>query len=167
MITWQRLFPEKLVPWLVVVVLNLIFVNEIPLGWEIYVKLLCASITTGNYSQVSLCTYFTHQSSCWYPPPPPPFSPLLLVYCLFSQCSLLYNHSLTLIYRWLTGACLHYLPFLSWCTGTLQIQLNLFTIVQLLANAAQLQGWKISDITTDISSFPFIGSVRTIAEMLH
>lgn len=55
---------------------------------------------------------------------PPPF-PFCLVFCLFSQSSLLYNHSLTLIYHWLTRVCLHYLPFLSWCTGTLQIQLNL------------------------------------------
>lgn len=47
------------------------------------------------------------------------------VYCLFSHSSLLYNRSRTLIYHWLTLSCLHYLPFLSWCTGTLQIQLNL------------------------------------------
>lgn len=52
---------------------------------------------------------------------PTPFT----AYCLFSHSSLLYNHSLTLIYHWLTLSCLHYLPFLSWCAGTLQIQLNL------------------------------------------
>lgn len=54
-------------------------------------------------------------------PYPLPFA----AYCLFSLYSLLYNHSLTPIYHWLTLSCLHYLPFLSQCTGTLQIQLNL------------------------------------------
>ena len=53
-------------------------------------------------------------------------SPLhLLVFCLVSQCSRLCNHSVSLIYHSLFWSWLHYLPFLSWCTGTLQIQLNL------------------------------------------
>lgn len=50
---------------------------------------------------------------------------LSAVYCLCPHSSLLCNRSLTLIYHWLTLSCLHYLPFLSRCTGTLQIQLNL------------------------------------------
>lgn len=103
---------------------NLTFVNETYLGGEIYVKLLCARSPSQNYNQVSLLTCFSHRGavaiitahSCPFPS---------AVYCLFSHSSLLHNRSLTPIYHQLTLSCLHYLPFLSWCTGTLQIQLNL------------------------------------------
>lgn len=106
-------------------VVNLTFINETYLGGKIYVKLLCACSSTQNYKQVSLVTYFSHQSSCCCHKPRIPASFPFAVYCLFSHSSLLYNCSRTLIYHWLTLSCLHYLPFLSWCTGTLQIQLNL------------------------------------------
>jgi len=106
-------------------VVYLTFVNETYLRGKIYVELLCACSPAPNHNQVSLVTYFSHEGSCCYHSPliPAPFT--FTVYCLFSHSSLLYNRSLTPIYHWLTQSCLHYLPFLSWCTGTLQIQLNL------------------------------------------
>jgi len=91
----------------------------------------------------------------------------LLVLCLFSHPSSLCNHSFFLIYHSLSQSWLHYLPIFVMVHWYITNTIKPLTIQQLLANGAQLQGWKISDITSDISSFPFIGNVRTNAAVLH
>lgn len=91
----------------------------------------------------------------------------LFVLCLFSHSYKLCNHSFFLIYHSLSRSWLHYLPIFVMVHWYITNTIKPLTIHQLLANRARLQGWKISDITSDISSFPFIGSVWTNAAVLH
>lgn len=145
-----------------VLVLNLIFVNEIPLGREIYVKLLSASLPQETITRF-LSSPTSHIEYCWYPQSPNlfPFACLLSV----STVLLLYNHSCSFIIGLLALRALSSIfVMVQWyITNTIKP----FMILQLSTIASRLQGWKISDITADTSSFPFIGSVRTNAEMLH
>lgn len=91
----------------------------------------------------------------------------LFVLCLFSHSYKLCNHSFFLIYHSLSRSWLRYLPIFVMVPWYITNAIKPLRIHQLLANRARLQGWKISDITSDISSFPFIGSVRTNAAVLH
>lgn len=91
----------------------------------------------------------------------------LLVLCLFSQSSWFCNYSFSLIHHSLSWSWLHYLPIFVMVHWYITNTIKPLMILQLLANTSQLQGWKISDITSDITSFPFIGSVRTNAVVPH
>lgn len=85
------------------------------------------------------------------------------VYCLFPHSSLLYNRSLTLIYHRLTLSCLHYLPFLSWCTGTLQIQLNLlrYHSFWLMHSSFKVEGFLILPL---ISVLPHLSALSGLMQ---
>lgn len=78
--------------------------------------------------------------------------------CFTSYC--LCNHSFSLIYHIPFWSWLHYLPIFVMVHWYITNTIKPFTILRLLANTSQLQGWKNSDITSDISSSPFIGSVQ-------
>lgn len=94
----------------------------------------------------------------------PPFHCLSFV-CFHSPPGFVITHSL--IHHSLSWSWLHYLPIFVMVHWYITNTIKPLMILQLLANTSQLQGWKISDITSDITSFPFIGSVRTNAVVPH
>jgi hypothetical protein len=67
--------------------------------------------------------------------------------CSLSHSSELCNHSFFLVYHILSWSWLHYLPSFVMVHWYITNTIKPLTILQLLANTAQLQGWKISDIT--------------------
>lgn len=94
-----------------------------------------------------------------------PLSICLSFVCFHSPPGCVITHSL--IYHSLSWSWLHYLPIFVMVHWYITNTIKPLTILRLLANTSQLQGWKISDITFDITSFPFIGSVLTNAVVLH